>query len=186
MENQRQLFWNKAMLWGGILGIALVIEMLISYFAGSYFASYRNRIMYVLLIVGAYVSARMLRNALPANSQFPYKTALGSASATMLFAGFILGIGTFMIFTFDSGFTEECIAYTEAAYLESGMAEDMVASIIDAEASIISPTFMGISQFFGIIFWGFLFSLITSIFVYRKSNLNGFDQAMEEVVDKEE
>lgn len=181
MNNQKQFFWNKAMLYGAILGIALSLEMLIAYFAGSYFAGYRNTLMFALLIAGSYLSAFFYRGSLPQDFPLPYGKALGFASALMIFSGFVSAISTFLVFTLDAGFVDEYLTYTEEAYLNSGFSEEMVETLVNVQSEMVNPTFLAISQFFTVYIYGFLFSLITSLFVRKKNNLSDFEQAMQNI-----
>ncbi|HPS13500.1 MAG TPA: hypothetical protein PLB87_09495, partial [Prolixibacteraceae bacterium] len=80
---------------------------------------------------------------------------------------------------------DQFIEYTEDTFLKSGMSEDMVEQYIKLSKPMMTPAVMSMSQLFSVAFYGFLISLITSIFLRKKAE-TGFDSAMREIDNEEE
>jgi uncharacterized membrane protein YgaE (UPF0421/DUF939 family) len=125
------------------------------------------------------------KKSIEQNTPFTYGNALGLGVATMFFTSIIVALFTFILYKFiDPSLTDKMIVFTEDTYLKSGLSEDMVEQLIESSKKMMTPALISMSQAFNTIFYGFLISLITSIFL-RKKQENGFDAAMSEIDNEE-
>lgn len=180
MENYKSLFWNKAMTWGALVGGVLVVELLIAYFANTYFSPYRSYAHFLISIVGIYLGTTAFRKLLPENRPFAYGSALGFGTSIMLFAGIVTGVVTFLIYKFDVGMYDAYIVNMEELLLNSGLGDSMIEQQIELQKQFSTPVSIAFGFAFNVVFYGFLISLVSSIFL-RKKNSGGFDEAMSEL-----
>lgn len=180
MENYKSLFWNKAMTWGALVGTVLAVELLIAYFANTYFSTYRSYVHFMISIVGIYLGTIAFKKLIPENRPFTYGSALGFSTAIMLFAGIVTGVVTFMVYKFDVGMYDAYIVNMEELLLNSGLGDSMIEQQIELQKQFSTPTSIAFGFAFNVVLYGFLISLVSSIFLRKKSS-GGFDEAMSEL-----
>lgn len=185
MESNKSLLMNKAMVWGLYVALALIIVTIIFWANDSMFSTAAVYISQAISIAGIVMVTISYKKSINESTPFTYGNALGLGVATMFFASIILALFTFILYKFiDPSLTDKMIQFTEETYLKSGLSEDMVEKMIDTSKKMMTPSLISMSQAFNIIFYGLLFSLITSIFL-RKKQKNGFDSAMNEIDNEE-
>jgi len=181
MESNRSIVMNKAMVWGLYVALALIIVTMIFWASNNVFSKAALYISQVIYIAGIVTVTLSYKKSINESTPFTYGNALGLGVATMFFTSIIVALFTFILYKFiDPSLTDKMIQFTEETYLKSGLSEDMVEKMIDASKKMMTPSLISMSQALNIIIYGFLFSLITSIFL-RKKQKNGFDSAMSEI-----
>jgi hypothetical protein len=180
MENYKSLFWNKAMTWGALVGAALAAELLIAYFANTYFSPYRTYISWTIYIAGIYLGTTAFKKMVPENRPFTYGSALGFGTSIMLFSGIVSAVVTYLVFKFDVEFMDAFMVNVEEVLLNSGLSDSLIEQQIALQKQMMTPAYVAFSQAFNVVFYGFLISLVSSIFL-RKKNSGGFDEAMSEL-----
>lgn len=180
MENYKSLFWNKAMTWGALVGGVLAVELLIAFFANTYFSPYRTYVDWTIYIAGIYLGTTAFKKLMPENKPFTYGLALGFGTSIMLFAAIVAAFVTFLVFKFDVEFMDAFMVNLEEALLNSGLSDSLIEQQIALQKQMMTPAFVAFSQAFNVVFYGFLISLVSSIFL-RKKNSGGFDEAMSEL-----
>jgi hypothetical protein len=180
MENYKSLFWNKAMTWGALVGGVLAIELLIAYFANTYFSPYRTYVDWAIYIAGIYLGTNSFKKLIPKKAPFTYGSALGFGTSIMLFAGIVTGVVTFMVYKFDVDFMDAFLVNVEEVLLNSGLSDSLIEQQIKLQKQMMTPTYIAFSQTFNVVFYGFLICLLSSIFL-KKKNSGGFDEAMNEL-----
>jgi hypothetical protein len=179
MSNQKSAFWKNNMNFGAIAGFALIIVTVIFYFLNleqNYVASF---IFYAVLIGAIVTGTRYLRDKIQLG-HITYGRALGSGTAISLFASVIVAFYTFLFFKFiDTGALEKMISLIEDNMYQKGMPEEQVDMAMEMTRKFTTPFTIAIGTVFSYVLWGFIFSLITSIFIKKKSN--SYDAAMSEI-----
>ena len=176
---------NKAMFWGLITALALMILNTIYYSTDNMFSESLGYLSFVTYIAGIVLATLSYRKSIDQNTPFPYSKALGLGVATMFFSSIIMALFIFILYKFiDVGLIDKMITFYEDSLLKSGMKEDMVDQQMMLVKKFLTPALMSLSQVFSLVIYGFIISLITSIFL-RKKPENGFDAAMSEIDNEE-
>lgn len=179
MAGKSAEFWKNSMNYGAIVGASLIILSLVFYFFDitNQFAS--TVLNYAVVIAGIIFGTKNLRDKLE-GGRISYARALGAGTTVSLFASIILGFYMFVFMKFiDPDFQDKILAMMEEKMYADGTPEELIERSLEMTKKFMTPTIMMVSTFFGFTFWGFLFSLITSIFLKKKSD--NFDDAMTEI-----
>ncbi|WP_194831017.1 DUF4199 domain-containing protein [Prolixibacter sp. SD074] len=181
MENQNKSVFGPAMSYGLYLGLALILSQVIFYVSGNPFSQIGVYISHALLLGGISWGMLLFRQKSGAEGM-PYGRALGLGTAQAFFSSILLGFFIFILYKFiDTGLLDKFYIYTEQTYLEHGMSEDQVETIMNMSKKAMTPAIMGVSQAFTLTLFGFIFSLILAIFFKRNP-----EEPFGEVVDEEE
>jgi hypothetical protein len=184
MENNKSLFWNQAMKWGLIISSVLIVVSLAFYLTGNPTSTAEGWLQYPIIIGGIILATISFKKLLPEKAPFSYGTALGYGVATMLFASIVLAVYTFVLYQFIApdliGIKLEAM---EEALLDSGLNDNMVEQQIKMYHLIFKPSFLAFGQIIGGVFGGFFVSLVTSIFLRKKSS-SSYNQMMSEIDDE--
>ncbi|WP_159103298.1 DUF4199 domain-containing protein [Prolixibacter bellariivorans] len=181
MENQSKSVFSSAMSYGLYLGLALILTQVIFYVTGNPFSKVASYIVYALLFGGIGWGMYLFREK-NGTDGMPYGRALGLGTAQSFFASILFGFFIFILYKFiDTGLIDKLYIYTEQTYLEHGMSEDQVETIMQMAKKMMTPAIMGVSQVFTLTLFGFIFSLILGIFFKRNP-----EEPFGEVVDEEE
>jgi len=179
MSNQRAAFWKNNMNFGAIAGLAIIIVTVLFYFLNleqNYVISF---IIYAVLIGVIITGTRYLRDKI-LFGHITYGRALGSGTSISLFASVIVAFYTFMFLKFiDTGAIEKMFSLMEDNMYQQGMPEEQIDMAMEMSRKFTTPFTIALGTVFSYVFWGFLFSLITSIFIKKKSN--SYDAAMSEI-----
>lgn len=185
METNKSLFWNKAMLWGFITALGIMIVTSAYYATDNYFASSRSWVELAVYIAGIVLCALSFKATLGDNDEFPYARALGLGVATLFFASLIIALFTFVFFKYiDPGMIDEILRNTEEVALSKGVPEEMIEQQIAMQEKFIQPAILAASTIFSTVLYGLIISLLTSIFLKKKS-AGGYNAAMNEIKDEE-
>lgn len=185
MDSNKSLFWNKAMFWGFIVGVASVTITTLSYVTDNMESSFMWLFSMAIYIGGITLCARAFKKSSPESEPFPYSRALGLGVATMLFASIILAVYNFVLYKFIApDLIEKILTASEEQALRMGTNEDMIEQQMEFFRNLYTPFFMSIGSIFGGVFWGLIISLVTSIFLQKKVS-NPFETAMNEIDDEE-
>ncbi len=182
---QKSTFWRSAMIYGLYLGISLIVYNVILYIMGKNLNPSLAWITYLIIAAGVIYSQIGYRNR-DLEGYISYSTALGFGVAVMICAGLIQSVYSVILFKYiDPTLLDQLRTMQEEAMLQQGIPEDQIETITDMMTKFRSPIFLAISSLFGFALFGFVISLITSIFVKRNDDGNAFDDAMEEVKKEE-
>jgi hypothetical protein len=185
MENIKKIFWNKAMFWGFIIALGSMITTTIYYATDNFFHGSKQWVEIGIYVLGIIICSLAFKSAVAEDTPFPYGKALGLGVATMLFASIILAVFTFVFFTYiDPGLIDEGIAVTEEKLLEAGLTDDIIEQQMQFQRKLMTPAIMSGTQVLNGVFSGLIISLITSIFMKKKS-AEGFQEAMKEIDEEE-
>ena len=179
MTNQRSAFWKNNMNFGAIAGFAIIIFSLILYFLNIEQGFTISLLIYVILIAVIVIGTKQLRDKIM-NGSMSYGRALGSGTSISLFASVIIAFYMYVFFKFiDPDALEKLYLMMEDQLYQKGMPEEEINMALEMSKKFTTPISIAISTVFSYVFWGFLFSLITSIFLKKKSN--SYDAAMAEI-----
>lgn len=183
MDTNKSQFWNKAMFWGFIIALVSMIQITIHYSTDNFFSPSKGYIDMAIYAIGIVACGILYKSTLEENTPFPYSRALGLGVATAFFASLILALFNFILYKFiDSNLITETLIMAEEQLLKSGLSDDMIEQQIELQSKFVTPAIISVSAVFSSVITGLVISLITSIFVLKKST-NGFDAAMSEIED---
>lgn len=176
MEQQKNLQVNYTMTYGAITGGALVIFSILLYISGNYLNDYLGYFNYLILIIGIIIGTKNFRDK-ELNGNMPYSKALGTGTLIALFSSIILAFYNFIFLKFvDPQIITEMQKMAEEAMLQRGMSADEVENAMQMQSKMMTPGWISIFVIPVMTFFGFIFSLITSIFLKKEVQQNPFEQ----------
>ncbi|RLD60917.1 MAG: hypothetical protein DRI95_14865 [Bacteroidetes bacterium] len=174
MENKPNV-WKNALNWGLIVGIVLIIYSILMYFLDLSLEKWVSWVSYVLLIGGIVYSTIQYRDTVLGGS-ITYTQALGFGVIVSLYAAVLSGIYSYVFFTFiDPDFIEKIVEMTQQQMLDQGLTEDQVEQAMEMQKGFMKPWIMVLISIPALTFMGFIFSLITSIFLKKEGANDVFD-----------
>jgi len=164
---QNSTFRRSAMICGFYIGIALIIYQAILYLTHQNMNPSFGWITYVILTVGVFLSQIGYRDNL-LDGNIKYSTALGYGVSVMIFAGIIQSLYTVVLFKYiDPSLLDKMGSMQEELMIQRGISDDQIEQMSGIMSKFRNPLFLVFSNLFGYAIYGFLISLITSLFVKR-------------------
>ncbi len=179
MESKKPSLSYSAMTYGLYLGLALVVYSLILYMASQNFNQGLNSLSYLIIAGGLFFSLKHYRNKVN-SGVLSYGSGLKLGVLVALFAGFISGVFSYILFSIDSTLIDQMIQVQQQAMLESGMKEDQVAQMEEMMRNMSNPMILVLSSIFSMAFIGLIFSLVIAAIV-KKNPTDPFSEAVKEV-----
>lgn len=185
MEYNKKAIWKNSMNYGAMLGVALVILSIVFYIFDANDKNWLSMILnYGVIIGGIVIGTKNLRDK-EQNGYLTYGRGLGSGTLIALFSSVIVSLYMYVFFTYiDPDAINKMYAMMEESYMDQGLTDDQVEMAMDMAKKFTTPLMLSINTIFGFSFMGFLFSLITSIFLKKKPT-DSFTFA-EEIKENEE
>ena len=181
METNKNLFWNKAMFWGFVIALASMLAATIYYSTDNFFSKLKLWVDIAIIAAGVVTCGIIYRQSLDEKDPFPYPKAFGLGMATTLFASLILAVFTFVLYKFiDPSLTEQLLANSEETLIAAGFTDEMIEQQLEMSGKFMNPAFMSITTIFQVLFSGLIVSLITSIFL-KKKTADGFAAVMSDI-----
>jgi len=164
---QKSAFSKSAMICGLYIGIILIIYQVILYLIHQNMNPSFGWITYVILTIGVFLSQTGYRdNVLDGNIK--YSTALGYGISVMIFAGIIQSLYTVVLFKYiDPSLLDKMESLQEDLMIKKGIPDDQIEQMSGILSKFKSPVFLVFSNLFGYAIYGFIISMITSIFVKK-------------------
>ncbi|MEY1639759.1 DUF4199 domain-containing protein [Tenuifilum osseticum] len=181
MEKQGNPMLKHSMNYGLIMGVALIILSLITYLAGIVKPPFWVSIINYAIIIGIIVWGTKKYRDEVLEGAITYGNALGFGVLITLFAGVIVAVFTYIQITLiDPDFVSKMLAIAEEELVKRGMPDEQIEMAIEMQKKFMSPLIMTISSLLGMVVMGFIFSLITSIFLKKeKSSFAGDSEVIE-------
>lgn len=169
MENQSNSVTPLAMSYGLYLGLALILNSVLFYVMGSLFSPACGYLTYGILIGGIGWTMKTFREH-QGEGGVTYGSALGLGTLQALFASLIFAFFTFVLFKLvDKTLIEKFLSILEEQFVKAGMNESQIDAMMPMYRKFMSPVFYSLAQIFSITFYGFIFSLVLSIFFKKQS-----------------
>lgn len=160
--------WKNSLQYGAITGLGLVVFSLILFFLDLVNNQYLQILSYAILIAGIVYGSINLKNS---NDNFiSYSAALGSGTLIGVFASIIIGFYTYVFYIYiDPDAMAKTFEMMEQGMLDRGMSQDQIEMSIEMSKNFMSPLTLFVGSVLSFSLYGFVFSLITSIFVKSKN-----------------
>lgn len=180
MEQAKSAFFKNSATYGAITGMALIIEGVVFYVIGVENQSVAQWLNYAIIIGGIFFGTKNFRDKINFG-KITYGKSLGSGVLISLFASIIFAFYTFIFFKFiDPSALDKIFEIAEQSMMKQGtMTDQQIEVAMDMTKKMTTPFSMSFFVILGFVFWGFLFSLIVSIFVKKQGT--PYDEAMNEV-----
>ena len=156
--------------FGAMLGLTLIIYSLLLWMLDATTNKSLSFVNYIIMIGGIVLATKAFRD----NEQGGYITygrALAVGTLTSAFAAIITSFFTYLLYTvIDPGLIDKTYALMEEAYYEAGMSDSQIEMALNMAKRFTNPFMIMVFGFIGSVFMGFIFSLITSIFLKKESS----------------
>jgi len=166
MENKSSL-WKSALNWGVIMGIVMIIYNLIMFFLDLSLEQWVGWVSYIVMIAIIVVSTINYRDKVLGGA-ITYGQALGFGVMVVLFSSIISSIYTYVFVTvIDPEFANKILAMTEQKMVAKGIPEQQIEAGLSMQKKFMSPIMMSVFVIPVTVFFGCIFSLITSAFLKK-------------------
>jgi hypothetical protein len=171
MENQNYLLWKHAITYAVYLSVALIILTLLFYVFDLYTANWTAFVIYAVLLSGIVISVISFRDK-HLSGYANYKQCFIAGFYTTLFASIIYLI-FYSVYMYFAGNEIQAVLLTTAEediiekYPE--MPDDQLEMTMKFTTWLTTPFWQTIFSFMGILFFGTIFSLLSSIFIKKEN-----------------
>ena len=167
MEKKASTF-THALTYGLIVGIALALYSLILYLLGLNLNKTAGYVSYLILLGGIIYSTKTFRdNGL--GGSISYAKALGYGTLVAFFAAIVSAVYTYLSMTvIDPDLISKMLEMVEEELVKQGsLSDDQIEQVLEMQKPFMTPTFIAAMVIPTFTFVGFIFSLITSIFLKK-------------------
>lgn len=169
--------------WGIILGIILVLYSVILYAFGQLLNQGLTWVSYILMIGVIFYGAKTIRDT-ACDGVMSYGRALGTGTLISVYGAVIVALYTYILYSFiDTELINSIIELMEEKLLEQGIPDDQIETIVNMQKKFTTPSMISVMTVPSFAFFGFIISLITSIFVKKAGN--PFNESMADIIDEE-
>ncbi|MFP4060507.1 MAG: DUF4199 domain-containing protein [Bacteroidales bacterium] len=169
MEQKNTSLLQSALVNGLILALGVIIYSVLIYIMDlttSQIAGYISYLVIAGLLVFGIKSYR--DNVL--GGTISYGRSLGFGMLMLLFGGILYAVYTYIMFKFiDPGLMDKTMAVAEEKMLERGLSDEQIEMALEMSRKWTSPGMTAIGAFIGTVVWGFILSLIVSIFMKKEA-----------------
>jgi len=168
MEEQKEASMVQSTFnYGIMLGLAMAIFYILIWMVDMLLESYMGYVNYAILLAGIILSTKAYRDIIPGR-MMSYGRALGTGLLVSLFSSIVLGLFMYALYKFiDPGLIEKTIAESARTLYEQGLSDEQIEITQQMQERFVTPFTVAAGTVFQITFIGFIFSLITSIFLKR-------------------
>lgn len=168
METTTKSPLQIALKYGVILGLANCVISLVFYILGMEFSKIPQNlgiaagILMIILGIKAHKDSDL-------GGEISYGRALGTGTLVALFGAIVAAVYTLIFIKFiDTGFVEKLWQNQEEEMLKQGLSDDKIEMSMKYMKMFTTPLWMTIWVIVIGVFWGFITSLIVSIFLIAK------------------
>jgi hypothetical protein len=173
MENKPNV-WKNGLNWGIITGLLTVIYLTLMYFLGLNLERWTGWISYVIIIGGIVYGTIQYRDNVRGGT-ISYAQALGFGVIIALVVAVIAAVYSLVLSLIDPGIIDQILEKAQDEMLKQGLSEDQVEQAVEIQRKFMSPGIIAAMTVPSYTFMGFLFSLITSIFLKKEDTSVNLD-----------
>ncbi|MFC2152426.1 DUF4199 domain-containing protein [Bacteroidota bacterium] len=179
MEEKSNSIWKAGLTYGAMLGLIMIIYAVLLYVMDQSFNKGLSYVNYLFFIAIIFYGAKSYRdNSL--NGFITYGHALGISMLIVLFAGIINAIYfSIHISVVDTDYISKLMVAAEEELMNRGMTDDQIEMALSMQKKMMKPAIMAALGLLGVGFWGFVISLITSIFIKKQGD--PYQEAMQDI-----
>lgn len=174
MENKPNV-WKNALNWGLIVGIMLIIFSVLMYFLNLSLEEWVKWISFLILFAGIVYSTIQYRDTVMSGS-ITYTEALGFGVVISLYAAVISAVYSYLEMTIiDPDLIGKMFEMEQEKMLSQGASDDQIEQAMKILEKIMKPGILALISIPMLTFFGFIISLITSIFLKKEGVGETFD-----------
>jgi hypothetical protein len=167
-ENKKPSLLKSTVNYGAMLGLALVIYSLLLWMFDATFNQSLGYVSFAITVGGIILATRAYRDQ-ELGGYISYGQAIGVGTLTALFSGVITVIFTWLLYNvIDTGLAERNFIFMEEAYYAAGMSDEQIDVALMMAKRFTTPLIMAVMGIIGSVFFGFIFSLVTSAFLKKE------------------
>jgi hypothetical protein len=169
--------------YGAILGVVFVILSILFYIAGMDAAQSRwTQWLYYAIMIGMIIYAIKIYRDQYLDGAISFGHALGTGVLVVMFGSLIYSVYTFIFLAFiDASMIEKMILTAEEDMINRGMSDAEIDQAMSFTRQFMTnPGLIALFMTISFVFFGFIFSLIISLFM-KKSPVDTFEQETHEV-----
>lgn len=169
MEQKRSV-WKETLNYGIILGLITVGFSLLTY---MFDLTFKTWIIWPNLLIGVLVLFFLLRSYRDHynHGYISYGKSVGAGVVINIYAALIAAVYIYVLYAFiDPGLIDKSLAVAEEKMIERGLPEAAIDKGLEMQAKMLKPWFTTMMATISSIFYGFILSLIVSLFVMKKGN----------------
>lgn len=170
MEEKKVTPLKNAMNYGAMVGLVLIIVSVLFYILGKSDSGMQTWIAYAVIIAGIVIGTQNYRDNV-LGGYISYSQCLSSGTLITFFTAIITAFYTYIFFTFiDASLIDMILEKQMIAMEEQGMDDEQIEMAMSYTRKFMTPLWMSVIGLLFYTFMGFIFSLITSIFLKRKDD----------------
>lgn len=178
MENKPSMFIST-LKHGVLLGIALIVYALILYLFDATYAKVLPNLSFLIIAIGLFLAAKAYRDK-ALDGSMSYGKALGYSFVVLIFASLLNAIYSYIFNKFiDPEMMAKGLEMVREELYSQGLPEEQLDMTMSWQEKIFQPGIGAIMGFFGMLIFGFIISLITSIFVKKQGD--PYQEAMQDI-----
>ena len=162
--------WKANFTNGLIMGLAGVVYSLVMYFIDLTLNKTQGYVFLVILAVLLFLFLKSYRDNY-LHGYITYGQSLGAGMVLFLYYAIITAVFTYILYKFlDPGLVDKQLAMAEELMVKRGAPQAAIDSGLNIQRKLIKPEILAPFTIFGTMLWGFVLSLIISIFVRKEGN----------------
>ena len=170
MEEKSVTPLKNAMHYGAVVGLILIIVSVLFYILGKSDSGIQTWIAYAVLVAGIIIGTQNYRDNL-LGGYVTYSQCLSSGTLITFFTAIITSFYTYIFFTFiDASLIDIILEKQMIAMEDQGMDDADIEMAMMYTRKFMTPLWMSILSLLSYTFMGFIFSLLTSVFLKRKDD----------------
>ncbi len=170
MEQNQTTLPQHALVYGLILGLALIVYSVLLYMLDLTFNFGLSLLSWVVLIIGIYIGSKAYRDKVLGGT-ISYGAALGTGILIALVAGVISTLFSYILTNIiDPGLVEKSFQVIEERMAKKGLPDEQIEMIVSRMRERSSPVKTLVIGFVAFTVFGIIISLITSAFVKKEGN----------------
>ncbi len=180
METKSTSLTKWAMTYGLYLGIFHIVVLMILYFREQLFTNVVSGYVVAVFVVGILWFGMTNYRDKVNGGVLSYGKGVGIGVMIALFGAIFASVTIYILMTFDPSLSTQYLNVLEQAAAQSGLADDMIDSMMKMYEIITRPGIMAFSKLLGLVFWGTIASLIIAAIV-KKVPEDGFYNAVKDI-----
>ena len=170
MEENKITPLKNAMNYGTVVGFVLIIISVLFYILGKSDSDIQAWIAYAVIIAGIVIGTQNYRDN-QLGGYINYTQCLASGTLIAFFTAIITAFYTYLFFTFiDASLIETLLEKQMITMEEKGLDDEQIEMAMLWTRKFMTPMWMSVMVLLSYTFMGFVFSLITSIFLKKKND----------------
>jgi len=162
--------WKTCLKYGLILGLVSIVFSVLIYMFDLTFATWTIIPSLLLSFIVLFLLQRSYRDTYN-NGFITYGKSLGVGVVIFIYASVIIAIYTYLLYTvIDPGMIDKQMAMAADKMVAKGIPEASMDAALKMQEKMLKPWIISLMGIFTTIFYGFILSLISSIFVAKQGN----------------